>query len=72
LRPSRVLEQCLPECWIGPRLGDDARAHCAADLGLVGFDDGVERGGLDIALLGQDRFERAHTELHFDNSEPCS
>jgi len=24
----------------------------------------VERGGIDIALLGQDRFERSHPELH--------
>src|SRR4051812_40512090 len=36
-----------------------------ADLGLVGLDDGVERGRLDVAFLSQNRFERAHADLHF-------
>ena len=59
-----VLEQGLAECRVGPGLGDDARAVVRPDLGLIGLDDGVERGGLDIALLSQDRFQRAHPDLH--------
>ena len=35
-----------------------------ADLGLAGLDDPVERRRIDIALFGQDRFERAHPQLH--------
>ena len=63
-RRGGVFQQRLPECRIGPGLGDHLRAVVRADLGLVGLDDGVERGRLDIALLGQDRFERAHADLH--------
>ena len=42
------------------------RRRCAVarpDLGLVGLDQKVERSGIDIALFGQDRFERAHAQL---------
>src|SRR6185437_3710547 len=35
------------------------------DLGLIRLDDAVERGRVDITLFGQNRFERAHPELHF-------
>ena len=62
-RLRRVGEQRLLEVRIGPGLGDDARAVVRADLGLVGLDDGVERGRIDVALLGQDRLERAHAQL---------
>ena len=48
---------------IGPGLGDDDRAVARADLGLVGLDDGVERGRIDVALLGQHGFQRAHAKL---------
>ena len=48
---------------IGPGLGDDDRAVARADLGLVGLDDGVERGRVDIALLGQHGFQRADAKL---------
>jgi hypothetical protein len=34
-----------------------------ADLGLVGLDEGVERGGVDVALLDEDRLERADAAL---------
>ena len=37
---------------------------CGPILRLVGLDDEVERGRIDIALLGQDGFERAHAQLH--------
>ena len=35
-----------------------------ADLGLVGLDDEIERLGIDVALLGQDGFQRPHPKLH--------
>src|ERR1700754_53991 len=35
-----------------------------ADPRFIGFDDGVERGRIDIALLGENGFERAHAQLH--------
>jgi hypothetical protein len=63
-RRRRVLDQCLLERRIGPCLGDDLRAIVRTDLGLVGLDDGIERGWLYIALFGQDRFERADADLH--------
>ena len=34
------------------------------DLRLAGLDNPVEHGRIDIALFGQDRFERAHPQLH--------
>ena len=63
-RLGGVCQQRLLEFRIGPGLCDHLRAVVRADLGLVGLDDRIERGRLDIALLGQDRFERAHTDLH--------
>jgi hypothetical protein len=62
-RLAAVLEERLLEGRIGPGLGDDARAVMGTDLGLIGLDDGVERGRLDIAFFGQDGLERAHTQL---------
>ena len=35
-----------------------------ADFGFVKLDDAIERRGFDIALVDQDRFERAHPQLH--------
>ena len=64
-----VLQQGFLEGRIGPGFGDDPRAVVRADPGLVGLDDGVERGRLDIALFGQDRLERAHASSVSDNSE---
>ena len=63
-RLGGVRQQRLLEFGIGPGLGDDDRAVARADLGLVGLDDGVERGRIDIALLGQHGFQRAHAKLH--------
>jgi hypothetical protein len=37
--------------------------RCGPDLGLVGLDDGVERGRIDVSLLGQDRLQRPHAQL---------
>ena len=63
-RLAAVLEQRALERRIAPGLGDDAGAVVRADLGLVGLDDDVERGRVDIALLGQHGLERAHAQLH--------
>ena len=63
-RRGRIVEQRLLEAGIAPGPGDDLRADVRADLGLVGLDDRVERGRIDIALLDQDRLERAHPKLH--------
>ena len=51
------------KCRVGPGLGDDDGAVPRADLGLVGLDDGVERGRVDVALFGQDGFQRADAKL---------
>ena len=55
--------QRLLERRIAPGLGDDLRAVVRADPGLVGLDDGIERGRIDIALLGQHGLQRAHPKL---------
>ena len=49
---------------IAPGFGDDALAVARTDLGLIGLDNDVERGRIDIALLAQNGFERAHAQLH--------
>ena len=63
-RLGRVFQQPSLELGVGPGAGDDAGADMRADLGLEGLDDLVERGRIDIALFGQDGFERAHPQLH--------
>ena len=62
-RRGGILQQRLPEGGIGPRPGDDEGAVARADLGLVGLDDGIERRRIDVALLGQDRFQGADAQL---------
>src|SRR5262249_46174015 len=62
-RLGRVFEQALLEVGIDPGARHDARAVMRADLRLARLDDRVERGRLDIAFLGQDRFERPHPQL---------
>ena len=56
-------QQGLLERGIGPGLGDNLRAVVRPDLGFIGLDDGIERGRIDIALFGQDGFERAHAQF---------
>src|SRR5580692_7041331 len=63
-RLAAVFEQRALERRIAPGLGDDPGAIVRADLGLIGLDDDVERGRVDIAFLGQHGFERAHAQLH--------
>ena len=60
---SRRRSSHSPVVRIAPGLGDHMRAVARADLGLVGLDQEVERRRVDIALLGQHRFERAHAQL---------
>src|ERR1051325_1170518 len=62
-RLARVFEEALLEFGIDPGARDDAGAIMRPDLRLASLDDGVERGGIDIALLGQDRLERPHPKL---------
>jgi hypothetical protein len=49
---------------IGPGLGNDAGAVVRPDLGLEGLDHHVERGRIDVALLGQHGFQRPQAQLH--------
>jgi hypothetical protein len=60
-----VLEQPCAVGRIGPGLGHHAGAVARADLLLVGLDQKVERGRIDIALFGQHGFQRAHAQLGF-------
>ena len=62
-RLGGVREQRLLEARIAPGLRHHALADVRPDLRLVGLDDQIERGGIDVALLGQDRLERAHAQL---------
>ena len=64
-RLGRVFQQRLFESRIGPRLGDDPRAIVGADLGFIGLDDGIERRGIDVSLLGQNGFQRSHAQFGF-------
>src|SRR5262249_45031899 len=59
-----VVEQCALERRITPGLGDHVRAGVRTDLGLIGVDDDIERGRIDIALLGQDGLQRAYAQLY--------
>ncbi len=62
---GRVGEKLAAEIRIDPGPGDGPRAAMRADLVLIGLDNGVERGRIDIAFLDQDGFQRAHAQLHF-------
>src|SRR4051794_21232447 len=47
----------------GPRHHPGAVAR--ADAGLVGIDQRIERGGVDVAFLSEHAFEGAHAQVHF-------
>src|SRR5262249_59128678 len=64
-RLGAVLQQRALERRIAPGLGHHARARVGTDLGLEGFDDEIERGRIDIALLRQNGFQRAYAQLGF-------
>ena len=48
---------------VGPCASNDAGAVARADLGLVSFDQEIERGRIDITFFGQNRLEGAHAQL---------
>src|SRR5262249_46280407 len=63
-RLSRVgKERCL-EHGIVPGLGDRVSPDMRTDSGLVGLDDLIESGGLDISLFNENGLERAYPEIH--------
>ena len=49
---------------VDPGLGHGARAVVRTNFGLIGLDDEIERGGVDVAFFGQDGFERTHPKLY--------
>ena len=59
-----VLEEPCLVVGIAPGLGDDPGAVVRADLGFVGLDQHIERLRVHVAFLDQDRFERAHAQVH--------
>ncbi len=61
---GRVAREPGAKRWVCPGAGDDARAIARADLRLVGVDQHVECGRVDVALRGEHRLERAHAQFH--------
>jgi len=59
----RVIQQPLLEGWIRPGFCDDFRPVPWTDLRLIGVDQGVQRGRIDIALLDQQGLERPDAQL---------
>ena len=62
-RRGRVLQQPRAIGRIAPGLRDHADAVARADLLLIEIDQEIEGRRIDIAFLGQDRFQRAHAQL---------
>ena len=58
-----VIQQGPLESRIGPGFGNNLGAIVGTDFGFVGLDDGIERGRIDIAFLGQHGLERAHAQF---------
>ena len=50
---------------IHPRLGYNSGPVSGADFFLVSLDQKIERCRIDVTLLMENTFERAHAELHF-------
>ena len=63
-RRGGVAAQPLAELGVDPRPGHDPGTVARPDPGLVGVDQLVERGRVDVALLGQQRLERPHPDVH--------
>ena len=59
-----VRQQRLLEHRIGPSARHNARTDMRTDPRFIRLDDPVERLRIDIALLGQDRLQGAHAQLH--------
>ena len=64
-RRRRIGEQPLAVVGIDPGAGNDAGAVARADLLLIGLDQQIERRRIDVALLGQQRLQRAHAQVGF-------
>ena len=60
-----VGQQPFPKCCIDPGPDHHRRSVVRTDAGFMGFDDAVERGRIDLTLLGQQCFQRPHTQVHF-------
>jgi hypothetical protein len=58
-----VVEKPAAEFLVAPRARHDLRSIARTDLGLVSVDQHIERRGVDIALLGQHRFQGANAQL---------
>jgi hypothetical protein len=52
--------QPIGEALIAPGFGDDAGAVARTHFRLIGLDQHVERGGIDIAFFDKERFQRLH------------
>jgi hypothetical protein len=63
-RLGRLGEESLLEFPIHPRLGDNPGSIARADLLLVTLDQKIDSGGIDITLLQENAFERAHAKFH--------
>ncbi len=64
-RFGRIGQKPLLEFGIDPSAGDEPATDVRPDPGLVRLDDLVQRRRIDIALFGQDGFERPHPHIHF-------
>ena len=63
-RRGGIGQQPLPEGRIDPGPRHHTRAIARADAGLVGVDQRIERGGVDVTLLREHAFEGAHAQVH--------
>ena len=59
----RIVEQSRLEVGIAPGPGNNPATDVRPDLRLVRFDDPIERLGIDVTLLDQNRLERPDAEL---------
>jgi len=58
-----VGQQGLAKLWIDPCARNDTRADVRADLGFIGFDDGIQGRGIRVALLYQDSLNGANPQF---------
>ena len=59
-----IVAQALQESHIAPGAGHDSGSIPGADLVLIGLDQHIKCCWIDIALLGQDRFQRLDAQFH--------
>jgi hypothetical protein len=63
-RGGRVAQQPVAKVRVDPGSCHDARSIARADARLVGIDQRIERGRIDVALLGEHRFQCPHAQVH--------